>query len=153
MYQPTASCPPQQPVMLCPAAVTDPDLLGGVLSVLSDQDLAKVGVLVNEHTQQRLQASVLAELRTVVAQAIEDGEAESPAEVTQVRVHVRQVDSMPPYWSARNLTLRHADGISTFCYDASHTDLDVLLTDYTCVNQPSDADVLTIDLHTGRFHH
>ncbi|MGW7463727.1 hypothetical protein ACWGJT_03240 [Streptomyces xantholiticus] len=151
MHQSAAPCQPQQPVLLCPATVTDPSLFGGVLSVLSYQDLIAVGLLVDEHTKQRLQAAVINKLRTAVAQALEDGETESATAVAQVRVHVRQVDSMPPYWSARNLTLRHADGLSTFCFDASHLGLEELLTDLTCVDQPSVSEVLTIDLRTGRF--
>ncbi|MEU6331609.1 hypothetical protein ABZ851_30660 [Streptomyces sp. NPDC047049] len=141
----------QEPILLCPAAVTDPALLGGVLSVLSYQDLTKIGLTVDEHKLRRLQGAIVGELRTAVARALEDGETESPAAVVQVRIHVRQVDGMPPYWSARNLTLRHADGLSTFCFDASHTGLEDLLTDYTCIDQPSERDMRTIDVRAGRF--
>ncbi|MFJ8676824.1 hypothetical protein [Streptomyces sp. NPDC093589] len=141
----------EQPVLLCPAVVTDPALLGGVLSVLSYEDLTKVGLTVDEHKMRRLQGAIVVELRSAVTQALEDGETESPTGVAQVRIHVHQLDVMPPYWSARNLTLRHADGISTFCFDASHTGLEDLLADYTCVDQPSEQDMLTIDIRTGRF--
>ncbi|WP_431983817.1 hypothetical protein [Streptomyces qinglanensis] len=131
--------------------MTDSDVLGGVLSLLSYEDLVRVGNTVDAHAKQRLQAAVVGELRAVAAEALENGETDSPAPVVQVRVHTRQADTMPPYWSARNLTFRHTDGLATFCLDASHTGLEDLLTDLTCFDQPSETDVLTITLPTGHF--
>lgn len=151
MHQPAASRQPDEPALLCPAAVTDPSLMGGVLAVLSDQDLLEVSLLVNQHVKRRRQAAILAELRALIAQDLEDGETESAAPVARVRIHVRQYGGMPPYWSASNLTLQHTDGVSTFCVDATHTALEGLLNDLTCVDQPGPGDVLTVDLTTGGF--
>ncbi|MFI0742456.1 hypothetical protein ACH4PU_30920 [Streptomyces sp. NPDC021100] len=39
--------------------------------------------------------------------------------------------------------------MSTFSFDAMYTTLDDLLNDFTCVDQPSPADVLTVNLATG----
>ncbi|MFB6885838.1 hypothetical protein ACFCY8_33965 [Streptomyces noursei] len=143
--------PPEQPVLLCPAAVTDPELMDGVLSVLSDEQLLEVGHRVDRHMLQRKRSAILAELRTAVAEALEDGETDSTAPVTHVGIRTRTHEGMPPHWSPSDLRLRHADGVSTSPFDAAHTELEGLLPDLTCLDQPASGDVLTVDLRTGAF--
>ncbi|MEV7885218.1 hypothetical protein ACWD3I_25160 [Streptomyces sp. NPDC002817] len=142
---------PEQPVLLCPAAVTNPGLMDGVLSVLSDEQLLEVGRRVERHQLQRKRYAILAELRTAVAAALDEGETDSTARVTHVGIRTRAWPGMPPHWSPSNLLLRHADGTTTSPFDAGHTELEALLPDLTCLDQPAAGDVLTIDLRTGAF--
>ncbi|EGX57930.1 MULTISPECIES: hypothetical protein [Streptomyces] len=142
---------PMQPVLLCPSAVTDPELMDGVLSVLSDEQLLSVGHRVDQHQLQRKRSAILAELRTAVAHALDEGETDSAAPVTHVGIRTRTHPGMPPHWSPSNLLLRHADGASTSPFDATHTELEELLPDLTCLDQPASGDVLTVDLRSGAF--
>ncbi|MFD9044416.1 hypothetical protein [Streptomyces bottropensis] len=142
---------PEQPVLLCPSSVTDPELMDGVLSVLSDEQLLAVGHRVEQHQLQRKRSAILAELRRAVAEVLEEGETDSAAPVTHVGIHTRTHPGMPPHWSPSTLLLRHADGASTSSFDATHTELEDLLPDLTCLDQPAGGDVLTVDLRTGAF--
>ncbi|MFI8932403.1 hypothetical protein ACIG3E_32665 [Streptomyces sp. NPDC053474] len=141
------------PALLCPATLTDAALMQGVLTVLSDQQLASVAIMLTEETQRRLMNAITTEIRAAVTRAVEERETDSPAPVVRAQFRVRDTDSMPPYWDGTDATLRHTDGRSTRHLDTSDTRLEELLNDFTCVKQPSARSVLTIDLRTGGFHY
>ncbi|MGW1976684.1 hypothetical protein [Streptomyces sp. NPDC001889] len=131
--------------------LVNPSLMAPTLAAMTPADLVELSVLADRQLAAKYREEILAVLRAETAQAVLDGETDSRSPVVRVRIPASTWEENPPQWSATELTLHHADGTVTRWFDASHTTLETLLPDLTCVEQPATCDSLTIDLSTGHF--